>query len=90
MAMKKTFSYPYTGSWSNADLLTVSGDWKLADQPSGRTKKNAIIAEYALVTVPPQCMITRVTILNPIWYCKGCGICVKECPRKAITMVPEV
>ena len=22
-------------------------------------------------------------------YCKGCGICVAECPRNAITMVPE-
>ncbi|HDI75469.1 MAG: ferredoxin [Thermoprotei archaeon] len=22
-------------------------------------------------------------------FCKGCGICAKICPRKAITMVPE-
>jgi pyruvate ferredoxin oxidoreductase delta subunit len=22
-------------------------------------------------------------------YCKGCGICANECPRKAIAMVPE-
>jgi pyruvate ferredoxin oxidoreductase delta subunit len=22
-------------------------------------------------------------------YCKGCGICAVECPRKAIEMVPE-
>jgi 2-oxoacid:acceptor oxidoreductase delta subunit (pyruvate/2-ketoisovalerate family) len=22
-------------------------------------------------------------------YCKGCGICEKECPRKAITMIRE-
>ena len=22
-------------------------------------------------------------------YCKGCGICAHECPRKAITMVKE-
>ena len=24
-----------------------------------------------------------------LYYCKGCGICAKECPTKAITMVEE-
>jgi pyruvate ferredoxin oxidoreductase delta subunit len=31
-------------------------------------------------TVPPQIDLK---------YCKGCGICAAECPRKAIAMVPE-
>jgi pyruvate ferredoxin oxidoreductase delta subunit len=22
-------------------------------------------------------------------FCKGCGICAHECPRKALTMKPE-
>ena len=22
-------------------------------------------------------------------FCKGCGVCANECPKKAITMVPE-
>jgi Pyruvate/2-oxoacid:ferredoxin oxidoreductase delta subunit len=22
-------------------------------------------------------------------FCKGCGICAKECPRNAISMLPE-
>jgi pyruvate ferredoxin oxidoreductase delta subunit len=22
-------------------------------------------------------------------YCKGCGVCAKECPRQAIVMKPE-
>lgn len=22
-------------------------------------------------------------------YCKGCGICAHECPKQAITMIPE-
>ena len=24
-----------------------------------------------------------------LFYCKGCGICATECPKKAITMVEE-
>ena len=24
-----------------------------------------------------------------LFYCKGCGICAKECPKKVITMVEE-
>lgn len=24
-----------------------------------------------------------------LFYCKGCGICTTECPKKAITMVEE-
>ena len=24
-----------------------------------------------------------------LFYCKGCGICATECPKKAITMVQE-
>jgi pyruvate ferredoxin oxidoreductase delta subunit len=25
-----------------------------------------------------------------LYHCKGCGICAKECPKKAITMVDEL
>jgi len=24
-----------------------------------------------------------------LFYCKGCGICARECPKKAITMEEE-
>jgi Pyruvate/2-oxoacid:ferredoxin oxidoreductase delta subunit len=39
---------------------------------------------------PPQCMIDKGDRFEPnLEFCKGCGICVRECPRKAISMVPE-
>jgi pyruvate ferredoxin oxidoreductase delta subunit len=28
-------------------------------------------------------------IEHDLYYCKGCGICVEECPTDAITMVDE-
>ncbi len=31
----------------------------------------------------------EVVFLPDLNYCKGCGICANECPRKAITMVLE-
>jgi pyruvate ferredoxin oxidoreductase delta subunit len=27
--------------------------------------------------------------ISDLYYCKGCGICSKECPTRAITMVVE-
>ncbi len=27
--------------------------------------------------------------LSDLYYCKGCGICAKECPKDAVTMVDE-
>ena len=27
-------------------------------------------------------------VIDPAW-CKGCGICANECPKKAITMINE-
>ena len=38
----------------------------------------------------PEVVITRdVPPAIDLTYCKGCGICARECPRSAITMEPE-
>jgi Pyruvate/2-oxoacid:ferredoxin oxidoreductase delta subunit len=39
---------------------------------------------------PPQCMVTKKDYFDPnLEFCKGCGICARECPRSAIIMMPE-
>ncbi len=37
----------------------------------------------------PDAVIDRDTLEIDLTYCKGCGICAEECPKKAITMVRE-
>ncbi len=91
MAIRKTFSYPYESSWSDADqelLLLETGTWRTSRPQVDKDKCNycALCALYC----PPQCMLARVDYFEAnLQYCKGCGICAKECPRGAIIMVPE-
>ncbi|MEM0020908.1 MAG: 4Fe-4S binding protein [Fervidicoccaceae archaeon] len=33
--------------------------------------------------------VRREGVLIDYNYCKGCGICMRVCPQKAITMIPE-
>ncbi len=90
MAVKK-FSTKYEAAWSDADQLLLcldTGTW--------RTKRPVVDKEKCtycgLCTIycPPQCMITRADFFEPnLNFCKGCGICAKECLRGAITMRPE-
>ena len=44
------------------------------------------------VYCPDSCVMVKDSKLVGIdyEYCKGCGICARECPKKAITMIEEV
>ena len=44
------------------------------------------------VYCPDSCIMVKDSKLVGIdyEYCKGCGICARECPKKVITMVEEV
>ena len=44
------------------------------------------------VYCPDSCIMVKDSKLVGIdyEYCKGCGICARECPKKVITMIEEV
>jgi len=71
------------------ELTTLMpGDWR-ALRPvvdRGKCVKCAVCWLYC----PVQCVVEK-----PAWFdidlrvCKGCGICARECPHRAIAMVEE-
>ena len=73
-----------------SDLSTMlAGDWR-AERPVVDRDKCVKCATCWLYC-PVQCVVER-----PAWFdidlaaCKGCGICARECPQRAIQMIAEV
>ncbi len=66
----------------------LPGDWR-AERPVVDREKCVKCATCWLFC-PVQCVVER-----PTWFdfdlttCKGCGICARECPHRAIIMVAE-
>lgn len=66
----------------------LAGDWRAVRPVIDRDRctKCAICWLYC----PVQCVVEK-----PTWFdfnlaaCKGCGVCARECPHRAIAMVPE-
>ena len=53
--------------------------------------RNASNALFARLIVLKDALnrMKKATFEADLYYCKGCGICAKECPKKVITMVEE-
>jgi len=65
-----------------------TGDWRshtpAIDQEKCSQKESCLLCWLYC----PDGVISRQFPLEiDLEYCKGCGICAEECPRKAITMV---
>ena len=67
----------------------LPGDWR-AERPVVDRDK-CVKCSICWNLCPVQCIVEM-----PRWFdiglatCKGCGICAKECPHRAITMIEEV
>ncbi|MFC1954270.1 pyruvate ferredoxin oxidoreductase [Chloroflexota bacterium] len=91
MLIKHKFLLKTEGAWSDADELFLcldTGSWRTERPVLDKEKCNYCC--LCALFCPPQCMNDMGDHFMPnLDYCKGCGVCAKECVRKAIIMVPE-
>ena len=66
-----------------------TGDWR--SRRPNVSHKDCIKCGLCRVYCPEGCIKEDTEgFLDPdMYYCKGCGICARECPKKAITMTEE-
>jgi pyruvate ferredoxin oxidoreductase delta subunit len=74
-----TLSVPSEGS------VGLTGSWRIFIPVKDEEKCNDCLLCW--IYCPEACISKDIKINFD--YCKGCGICAEECPRKAITMVKE-
>ncbi|MDN5325981.1 MAG: pyruvate ferredoxin oxidoreductase delta subunit [Moorella sp. (in: firmicutes)] len=69
-------------------LGTTTGSWRLLRPVLDRARCNNCLACWLFC--PEGCFEReeRAVTLN-LDFCKGCGICVVECPRQALALVEE-
>lgn len=89
--MSLTRYFETEGPWSNVEkqlLCMDTGSWRT--QRPVVNEEQCIYCGNCALYCPVQIMIDMKTYFTPdLNFCKGCGICAKECPKKAITMEAE-
>ncbi len=66
-----------------------TGDWR-SDRPS-KVFEDCIKCGMCWLYCPEAAIIRREDGMYDfdLFYCKGCGICAEECPKKCISMAEE-
>ena len=81
----------YEGGWSDTRkplLCLDTGSWR-TQRPLVNAEKCSYCGLCALYCTV-QCMREKEDHFLPdLAFCKGCGICARECPQEAIVMVSE-
>jgi len=86
MNIKETTENYRPVSWPQEGVAGQTGSWR-----SMRPCVDADKCTHCQICwiFCPDAVIDRETTDINYTYCKGCGICAKECPVNAITMVQE-
>jgi len=71
-----------------SSLRYKTGDWR-AFRPLVE-KEKCVNCLFCWIYCPDAAIVRREKWVEVNYdYCKGCGICAKECPKEAIRMVEE-
>jgi len=90
--LKNSSQMPIGGVITEArsSLKYKTGSWR-AFRPKVDYKK-CISCMRCILNCPENCIAykdAKLKVLVDLDYCKGCGVCAKHCPVKAITMDRE-
>lgn len=80
----------YESPWTDPGTLfrMPVGDWRISRPVRNQSKCNMCARCYFFC--PTGCIEKKDDHFTAnLDYCKGCGICARECSLNAITMIPE-